>query len=142
MLRVGTLLVVALLVGVCQIGAGQGDGKDKKKPDKKKAIVCTVELKDGSTVQGTYVTPDMITLAGVDLGIVTLKVESVRFLDCERATHRLSTYNLDSFLGTVQTEEFTFRLQATDATVAIPRDRIKRIVFPDPPRFLPTLTTK
>lgn len=114
--------------------------KDKKPPDKKKApIICTIELRDGTTLQGRYLAPPDIILESTDIGPLTFKAEAVRLLDCEAMTHRLGTYGFDTILGTVQTDEFTFRVLSTDKDVTFKRERIRRIVFPDPPRYVPLL---
>jgi hypothetical protein len=137
-LRYSVFLVALLLVAFTQANAGED--KDKKKPEKKPApIVCTIELKDGTSVQGIYVSPKEIVVESADLGPLTLKVETVRFLDCERELHKLSTYNFEVVLGTLQTDEFTFKLASTNQEALFKRERIKRIQFPDPPRFTPTL---
>ncbi len=118
----------------------QGD-KGKKKDEKKKPreIYGTIDLRDGSTIQCQFLTPKEITLQLEDLGMVTVPLAQIRFVESESAQNRVSTFGLDLFVGTITTPEFKVRLLNTKQEVTVKRERIKRMNFPDAPQPMESL---
>jgi hypothetical protein len=106
--------------------------KDQKKP-KPRDVIGTVELKDGSTVQCHFLTPKEMTVHAGDIGTVAVPMDQVRFVELEAPMNRVSTFGLDLYIGKIQTEKFRVKLLNTGKEFTIPLDRVKRMVFPEPP---------
>jgi hypothetical protein len=122
----------------------QKEGGGKKELDKKKllpprpvSVVAGVEMKDGSSFLAEFRLADTVTIRTTNLGLVTLPVGTIHFLDVEGDTHRIVTHALETFYGFVQTEQLIVRMLANDRIVALTRTGLKRVGFPDPPREFP-----
>jgi hypothetical protein len=144
--RWGLLALVAPLLFLTALRAGDDDkkkpdpGNDKDKKFEKEiqpppvVPVTIVELKDGSTFQAEWLAPPLLAFTTTNLGAIRFKREEVRFIDLEGAYNRISTQELDTYYGTLETSEVRLRLLATDEPKTIPLEQIKRLVLPARPR--------
>jgi len=148
---VGALLCLTLATAA-DLGAfprGQDDKQEKDKPDqgdkdkgkkqkdgkqKPRDVFCTIEMRDGSTIQCQFLAPKEIEFHTEDLGVVSVALDQLRFVECESLNHRASTFGLDLYVGRIETTEFRVRLLNTKTQLVVQRERVKRLVFPDPPQ--------
>jgi hypothetical protein len=150
--RLGFLVIAPLLLLVPLGTAGEGKQQpDEKKPDQKKVdqkkaeekkpprpriLIGTVELKDGTNVQCLFAPSQTVTIRSADAGTVTLKIDAIRFVDLEGEVQRVSTHTFDMFYGVIQTAEFRVRMLGPQQDVALQRERVRRIFFPEMVRAL------
>ncbi|MCC6420427.1 MAG: hypothetical protein IT429_19495 [Gemmataceae bacterium] len=154
MYRLGLFALVPLLLLVT---AAPG-GDDKKQPDIKKKfqpppprpLIVRAEMKDGTTLQCEFQSTQTISVRapGV-IGVLTLRADTIRFIDFEGqphplgppptpspTPHYLTTHNFESISGTVLTEEFPVRLVTTGQKLSLFRPQLTRLFFPEPIRVL------
>src|SRR5262249_9593377 len=107
------MLFVLLLVSLANAGDDGKKKPDKQPPIKMKQIlpplptvVATIETKAGTIFLGEFRLTDTVLIRTPDLGPLSLRLASVRFLDMEGDVHRIATHAPETFYGLIQDEAF------------------------------------
>ncbi len=138
MYRFGSLLLFSLMLVSLADGSQEKikpPAETKKTPGYlPKYVVARVEMRDGTAFLGRFRMADTVVIRTENLGSLTLRFDTVRFLDLEGNVHRIATHAPETFYGLIQTDPFTIKVLAADREMKIPRTALKRLIFPDLPR--------